>query len=99
MRALYGTAVFGSAFLLFLIEPIAAKAILPALGGSSIVWNTCLVFLSGMLVVGYQKAYWLGGESFAKGALKAAAIQIRHLAWCLPWRLLSRLRNWEFILT
>ena len=53
VRALYGTAVFGSAFLLFLIEPIAAKAILPALGGSSAVWITCLVFFQGMLVAGY----------------------------------------------
>ncbi len=76
MRALYGTAVFGSAFLLFLIEPIAAKEILPALGGSSAVWITCLVFFQGMLVLGYLYAHWLGGESGAKAAIKAAPSRI-----------------------
>ena len=83
MRALYGTAVFASAFLLFLIEPIAAKEILPALGGSSAVWITCLVFFQGMLVLGYLYAHWLGGESFAKGALKAAPSSIHMLLLAL----------------
>ena len=83
VRALYGTAVFASAFLLFLIEPIAAKEILPALGGSSAVWITCLVFFQGMLVLGYLYAHWLGGESFAKGALKAAPSSIHMLLLAL----------------
>jgi hypothetical protein len=56
-RALYGIAVFASAFLLFLIEPIAAKQILPALGGSSAVWLTCLVFFQLMLLLGYLYAH------------------------------------------
>ena len=53
------TAVFTSAFLLFLIEPIAAKQILPTLGGSSAVWMTCLVFFQLMLLLGYLYAHWL----------------------------------------
>ena len=58
-RALYGSTIFCSAFLLFLIEPIAAKEILPALGGSSAVWMTCLVFFQAMLLSGYLYAHWL----------------------------------------
>ncbi len=58
-RALYGSTIFCSAFLLFLIEPIAAKEILPSLGGSSAVWMTCLVFFQAMLLAGYLYAHWL----------------------------------------
>jgi hypothetical protein len=58
-RALYGTAAFLSAFLLFLIEPLAAKQLLPILGGSSAVWLTCLVFFQTALLLGYLYAHWL----------------------------------------
>jgi hypothetical protein len=58
-RTLYAFAVFSSALLLFLIEPIAAKHLLPLLGGSSAVWLTCLVFFQLMLLLGYLYAHWL----------------------------------------
>ncbi|WP_263355881.1 fused MFS/spermidine synthase [Acidicapsa ligni] len=58
-RISYSITVFISAFLLFLIEPIAAKQILPALGGSSAVWMTCLVFFQLMLLLGYLYAHAL----------------------------------------
>ncbi len=58
-RLLASCAVFASAFLLFLVEPMAARAILPALGGSSAVWITCLVFFQLMLLVGYLYTHWL----------------------------------------
>lgn len=58
-RLLYGTTAFLSAFLLFLIEPLAAKQILPILGGSSAVWLTCLVFFQATLLLGYLYAHWL----------------------------------------
>jgi hypothetical protein len=58
-RLLYGTTVFLGAFLLFLIEPMAAKQLLPALGGSSAVWLTCLVFFQITLLLGYLYAHWL----------------------------------------
>jgi hypothetical protein len=58
-RVLYGTAAFLSAFLLFLIEPLAAKQLLPILGGSSAVWLTCLVFFQTALLLGYLYAHWL----------------------------------------
>jgi hypothetical protein len=58
-RILYGTTIFLGAFLLFLVEPMAAKQLLPALGGSSAVWLTCLVFFQVTLLLGYLYAHWL----------------------------------------
>jgi hypothetical protein len=54
-----GAIVFLAAFLLFAVEPMAAKALLPLLGGSSAVWVTCLVFFQGMLLAGYLYAHWM----------------------------------------
>ena len=54
-----GGTVFLAAFLLFAVEPMAAKQLLPVLGGSSAVWVTCLVFFQGMLLVGYLYAWWM----------------------------------------
>ena len=45
--------------MLFLIEPVAAKRILPLLGGSAAVWAACLVFFQTALLVGYLTAHWL----------------------------------------
>ncbi len=50
---LFGAAIFLSAFLLFLIQPVLAKLILPWFGGSAAVWTTCLVFYQSALVAGY----------------------------------------------
>src|SRR5215470_5411341 len=45
--------IFASAFLLFLLQPITAKQILPWFGGSAAVWTTCLVFFQTALLLGY----------------------------------------------
>jgi hypothetical protein len=58
-RPLYGAIAFLSAFLLFSIEPIAARQLLPILGGSSAVWITCLVFFQTALLLGYLYAHQL----------------------------------------
>jgi hypothetical protein len=63
-RLLYGVTVFLGAFLLFLVEPMAAKQLLPALGGSSAVWLTCLVFFQVTLLFGYLYAHWLTRAAF-----------------------------------
>ena len=53
-----------SAALLFLVEPMLAKMMLPMLGGTPAVWNTCLVFFQALLLAGYLYAHaiirWLG---------------------------------------
>ena len=48
--------IFASAFLLFLLQPIIAKQILPWFGGSAAVWTTCLVFFQSALLLGYAYA-------------------------------------------
>jgi len=54
--ALYAATIFVSAFLLFLVQPIMAKQILPWFGGSANVWTTCLVFFQTTLLLGYGYA-------------------------------------------
>jgi len=53
---LYASAIFLGAFLLFLVQPIIAKQILPWFGGSAAVWATCMVFFQMILLVGYAYA-------------------------------------------
>ena len=55
----YGVAIFLSAFLLFLVQPIIAKLILPWFGGSAAVWTTCLLFFQVALLVGYLYAHYV----------------------------------------
>ena len=57
--ALYTAAVFFSAALVFLVEPMAAQLVLPALGGSPSVWNTSLAFFQIALLAGYGYAHLL----------------------------------------
>ena len=55
---LYAVTIFTSAFLLFLVQPVMAKQILPWFGGSATVWTTCLVFFQTALLAGYAYADW-----------------------------------------
>jgi hypothetical protein len=60
LRFLFASVVFLASFLLFVVEPIAARQLLPILGGSAAVWITCLVFFQTALLLGYLYAHWLG---------------------------------------
>ena len=55
---LYGTALLLSSFLIFWVEPLFTKSVLPMLGGSPRVWNTALVFFQVTLLAGYLYAHW-----------------------------------------
>jgi len=57
VRLLFGACIFLASFLLFLVEPIAAKQLLPVLGGSASVWIACLVFFQTALLLGYLYAH------------------------------------------
>src|SRR5215813_13113984 len=59
LNILFPLAIFLGSFLLFLIEPIAGKRLLPLLGGSAAVWTACLVFFQTALLLGYLLAHWL----------------------------------------
>jgi len=61
-RFLFGSAVFLGSFLLFLVEPMAAKHLVPVFGGSAAVWITCLVFFQAALLVAYLYAHSLANR-------------------------------------
>lgn len=48
-----------SAFLLFAIQPLYAKVLLPNYGGGSAVWTACMVFYQSLLLIGYGYAYFI----------------------------------------
>ncbi|MFN0162722.1 MAG: spermidine synthase [Burkholderiales bacterium] len=50
---LFAATIFLSSFLLFLVQPLIAKQILPWFGGAAGVWTTCLVFFQSALLLGY----------------------------------------------
>ncbi len=56
MPLLFAVTMFVSASLLFMVQPMVAKAVLPLLGGSPAVWNGCMVFFQALLLLGYLYA-------------------------------------------
>jgi hypothetical protein len=64
--ALFATTLFFSSLLMFALEPIVAKTVLPILGGTPMVWNTCVLFFQILLLGGYAYAHgvttWLGSR-------------------------------------
>jgi SAM-dependent methyltransferase len=55
----YALTIFLSAFLLFQVQPLVAKEILPWFGGSAAVWTTCMLFFQLALLAGYGYAHWV----------------------------------------
>ena len=55
---LYAGSIFLSAFLLFLVQPVIARQILPWFGGAASVWAVCMVFFQSILLAGYAYADW-----------------------------------------
>src|SRR5678810_835336 len=55
----YALTISLSAFLLFEVQPVIAKMILPWFGGSSAVWSTCMLFFQIVLLLGYAYAHLL----------------------------------------
>jgi len=59
---LFAASIFLSAFLLFQIQPMVGKFILPWFGGAPAVWSTVMLFFQVLLTGGYAYAYWLMGR-------------------------------------
>jgi spermidine synthase len=66
-KVLHALAIFLSAFLLFQVEPLVAKVILPWFGGVAAVWTVCLLFFQVALLLGYLYAHLLT-RSFGRRA-------------------------------
>jgi MFS family permease len=79
----YAATIFLSSFLLFLVQPIIAKQILPWFGGSAAVWTTCLVFFQSVLLAGYAYADLTLRLGARRQAMLHVALLVLSLA-CLP---------------
>ena len=53
----YAATIFLSSFLLFLVQPLIARQILPWFGGTAAVWTTCMLFFQALLLAGYAYAH------------------------------------------
>ncbi len=62
----YGAVIFLSAFLLFQVQLVIGKYILPRFGGGPSVWNTSLFFFQVLLLLGYGYAHWLSSRRQAR---------------------------------
>ncbi len=86
MVALFASTLLVSATLLFFIEPMVAKMLLPLLGGVPAVWNTCLVFFQATLLAGYLFSHatlrWLGPrkQAVVQVLLVAGALGVQPIA-------------------
>src|SRR3954467_5909848 len=80
----FGLAIFCGAFLLFLVQPLIAKFILPWFGGSAAVWTTCMLFFQVLLLGGYAGAHLLVTKLTPRRQVLVylGALTLAHL--CLP---------------
>ena len=59
LRAAFTLCIFASAALLFAVQPMFTKMVLPRFGGAPAVWSVAIVFFQAALLVGYAYAHWL----------------------------------------
>ena len=71
---LYGIIVFAAAWLVFWIQPLAVRGVLPVLGGSPAVWNTAMVFFQSALLGGYALAHLLVRRASPIGQLAVLGV-------------------------
>ena len=57
-KAAFSAAILLSSFLLFMVQPMVGRMLLPSLGGTPSVWNTCVVFFQAVLLLGYGYAHF-----------------------------------------
>src|SRR5262245_5966760 len=57
--ALFTACLFLGSALLFLIQPMTAKRVLPLLGGTPAVWNTCMLFFQALLLAAYAYSHYV----------------------------------------
>jgi SAM-dependent methyltransferase len=87
MTSWHVMALFTAAGLLFVIQPAAGRAVLPALGGAAATWTTCMLFFQAMLLVGYAWAHLVVSRLPRRGQFAAHFALLGAGAWLLPPRL------------
>ena len=90
---IHAATIFLSSFLLFLVQPLIARLILPWFGGSAAVWTTCMLFFQALLLAGYAYAHFLTRDFFrgrrqaiVHSVLLAAAVAMLPIAPAESWK-------------
>lgn len=88
----YGLTIFLSAFLLFQVQPLIGKMILPWFGGSAAVWTTCMLFFQLVLLLGYFYSHWVvrylspSRQSLVHGGLLLVSLLLIPISPSLDWK-------------
>ena len=91
LKSLFAGTIFSSAFLLFLVQPLIAKQILPWFGGSAAVWSICMVFFQVVLLAGYGYSDWLTKrparwQAMVHATLLAASLAFLPIVTAAHWK-------------
>ena len=81
---LYAITIFLSSFLLFLVQPLIARLILPWFGGTAAVWTTCMLFFQCILLAGYAYAHATSAKLGPRGQAILHTILLAAAAATLP---------------
>jgi hypothetical protein len=84
---LFAVTVFSSAALVFMVEPMITKLVLPLLGGGPSVWNTSLAFFQAALLAGYAYAHGLQRLRSLKAQAAVHGAVLLAAALALPLRI------------
>jgi hypothetical protein len=79
----FAGSILAGAFLLFQVQPLICKLILPWFGGGSAVWTTCMLFFQSILFFGYAYAHWASRGPARRHCLVHVVLIVAALA-CLP---------------
>ncbi len=88
----YAATIFLSSFLLFLVQPLIARQILPWFGGTAAVWTTCMLFFQTLLLAGYAYAHATNAilrprtQAVLHSVLLAAALALLPIAPGESWK-------------
>src|SRR5436190_2524505 len=69
MMAAFAVTIFTGAFLLFQVQPLIGKFILPWFGGGPGVWTSCMLFFQVTLLAGYSYAHWIANKFSGRAQL------------------------------
>lgn len=90
---LHAGTIFLSSFLLFLVQPLIARLILPWFGGSAAVWTTCMLFFQALLLAGYAYAHLLNAK--VRGRTRQLAIHGLLIALALAVLPIAPSESWK----
>ena len=91
LAPVFAVALFTSATLLFWVQPLVAKMLLPLLGGAPAVWNTCMLFFQALLLAGYAYALFISQKLSLRNQAIVHAILLLIAGLVLPFTLSSSL--------